>query len=86
MQDSSASNASSASSASTSSADSGARPSLAERRRSSASSSSVLFHNLIDQKRNSTDSTLAARRVSWNEQLPKGGFIGKWWDGYTRGQ
>ncbi|BDD58533.1 hypothetical protein MPDQ_002544 [Monascus purpureus] len=57
-------------------------------RRSSAmgARSPSLFQNLVDQKRNSADPSLAQRRQSWNEQMPSGGFLSKWWDEYTKGR
>ncbi|KAL2833458.1 hypothetical protein BDW59DRAFT_156954 [Aspergillus cavernicola] len=75
------------SSASDTSANAEARspPSVAERRKSSSHGPSTLFESLTSQKRNSTDSTFAARRQSWNEQAQQGGFFSKWWEGYTRG-
>lgn len=62
-------------------------PSINDRRRSSASSGSGagLFSNLQSQKRDSGDASMAGRRASWNEQQKPGGWFGKLWDGYTKG-
>ncbi|OJJ41075.1 hypothetical protein ASPWEDRAFT_34556, partial [Aspergillus wentii DTO 134E9] len=59
-------------------------PSVGERRRSSANPNS-LFSNLNTQKRNSTDPNAEQRRASYNDQMQRGGFFSKWWDGYTKG-
>jgi len=55
----------------------------AERRRSSASSGK--FAGLMDQKRNSSDATAAARRTSFAEQKPATGIIGGLWNSFTKG-
>ncbi|KAJ9300957.1 hypothetical protein DTO271G3_2121 [Paecilomyces variotii] len=49
------------------------------------SSTPGLFANLTTQKRDSPDPASAARRMSFNEQIAKGGAFSKWWHGYTRG-
>ncbi|KAL3472205.1 hypothetical protein BJX99DRAFT_235912 [Aspergillus californicus] len=66
-------------------ADRGSPPTVGERRKSSGHGPSTLFESLTSQKRNSNDSTFAARRQSWNEQSQPGGYFSKWWDGFTRG-
>ncbi|MCJ1240617.1 hypothetical protein MMC14_008621 [Varicellaria rhodocarpa] len=48
-----------------------------ERRRSSASSGK--FSGLVNQKRNSTDASAAARKASFAEQKPAPGVLGNLW-------
>ncbi|KAI9863239.1 MAG: hypothetical protein M1824_000439 [Vezdaea acicularis] len=55
------------------------------RRRSSAAGNAGLFNGLMNQKRNSTDITAAARRSSFAEQKPQAGFIGQMWHNFTKG-
>lgn len=44
------------------------------------SNSGGLFSSLVNQKRNSTDAAAAARRQSFHDQKPQGGFLGKMWN------
>ncbi|CAG8957840.1 hypothetical protein HYFRA_00000180 [Hymenoscyphus fraxineus] len=55
-------------------------------RRGSAASQNSLFSGLMNQKRNSTDEAANARRMSFNEQKPAPGFIGKMWNNFVTGQ
>ena len=43
------------------------------------------FAGLMNQKRNSTDASVAARRASWDDQRPTPGFLGGLWNKYTKG-
>ncbi|MCJ1243894.1 hypothetical protein MMC30_001091 [Trapelia coarctata] len=52
-----------------------------ERRRSSASSGK--FAGLMNQKRNSSDATAAARKSSFDDQKPATGIIGSMWNRYV---
>ncbi|KAG9230441.1 hypothetical protein BJ875DRAFT_155054 [Amylocarpus encephaloides] len=52
-------------------------------RRSSQSKS--LFSGLMNQKRGSIDATAEARRVSFAEQKPTPGILGRIWNTYTSG-
>jgi len=54
-----------------------------ERRRSSAGSGK--FSGLMNQKRNSIDTSAAARKASFAEQKPAPGFIGSMWNSFTKG-
>ncbi|EPE29241.1 hypothetical protein GLAREA_00401 [Glarea lozoyensis ATCC 20868] len=49
------------------------------------SQSGTLFSGLINQKRNSTDASAAARRASFAEQKPAAGVLGKMWNNFTTG-
>ncbi|EYE94900.1 uncharacterized protein EURHEDRAFT_456786 [Aspergillus ruber CBS 135680] len=59
-----------------------APPSVGDRRRSS---NAMLFSGLSTQKRDPLNTNMATRRESWKEQSNQGGFLSKWWDGYTKG-
>ncbi|KAI9724460.1 MAG: hypothetical protein M1812_000528 [Candelaria pacifica] len=49
-------------------------------RRRSSGTGGVLFNGLMNQKRNSTDTAATARRASFADQKPGGGFIGNLWN------
>ena len=39
----------------------------------------------MNQKRNSTDGSAAARRASWDDQKPAPGMLGGLWNKFTKG-
>ncbi|KAA6407433.1 MAG: hypothetical protein FRX48_08676 [Lasallia pustulata] len=57
--------------------------SATDRRRSSSSANK--FAGLMNQKRNSTDETAAARKASFAEQAKAPGFVGGLWNSFTKG-
>ncbi|KAI4246583.1 MAG: hypothetical protein L6R40_001946 [Gallowayella cf. fulva] len=58
------------------------KPDESQRRRSS---STTKFNNLMNQKRNSTDASAAARKASWAEQSKAPGIFGSMWNNFTKG-
>ena len=51
----------------------------------SSGTSAQKFANLHNQKRNSQDVAAAARRASFADQRHQPGFLGGWWQNFTKG-